>query len=385
MNKRIAVLGLLVILSTTIYSQDASTQSKDLTERVKTLYQQGNFVEAIKAAESLVKLEKDSTDSASYVNALINLARIKRDYFVSLQNRLISIRATSAERREIGEATAKNANEAEALFREALQLNEASGKEQTAQTADLKRDLAWLVYHHAPSDTNTIEKSRARIDEAEKLFLDAIALNEQVRGKDADETLFVALDAGDFYYHYVNFEKALPFYERFIQTYEQKHGPNQPELVRALRPHASILATTFQDQEASAVIDRIVKITQQKEAVPNGNLNLHLRSKDSVAFSATVIQRFNREMDDYRYKRELVAERSPSKPDSYPAPPRMIIVPVKVEIDENGKVIKAVAETNDAGLRAKAETEVSKWSVRPFSYNGTTRKMRGILSYREIR
>ena len=72
-------------------------------------------------------------------------------------------------------------------------------------------------------------------------------------------------------------------------------------------------------------------------------------------------------------------------PDSYPAMPRMIMVPVKVEIDENGKVIKAVAETNDAGLRAKAEAEVSKWTVRPFSYNGTTRKMRGILSYREAR
>jgi hypothetical protein len=383
MSKRIAALSLLFIFTTTLYSQNSSTQKKELTEKVNTLYQQGKLAEAIKIAESLVKLEKDSTDTVSHVNALINLARLKRAYYVALQNRLAQNQVDPTERRETSETADKNAGDAEALFREALQLNETSGKGETTQTADIKSDLAWLVYHHISSETKTIEKSRSRIDEAEKLFLDSIALNEQTRGKDDDATLSVVRDTGDFYYYYVNFEKALPFYERYIQTSGQKGGPSHPDLVPALRPYANILFTTFQDGEATAVIKRIETITQRKEGLPAGNLNLHLRSKDSVAFGAALFQRFNKESEELRNK--LKAEGKTLDRNNISAMPRMIIVPVRVEVDETGKITQAAAQTNDPALRVKAESEIAKWSVRPFSYNGTTRKMRGILSYREIR
>jgi len=87
--------------------------------------------------------------------------------------------------------------------------------------------------------------------------------------------------------------------------------------------------------------------------MPKGEINLHLRSKDSVAYSAPIIMQ------------------------------KMKVVPVKVEVDETGKIIKAAAETDNDKLGVEAETVVSKWMVRPFSYNGTTRKMRGILIYRK--
>jgi tetratricopeptide (TPR) repeat protein len=382
MNKRIAVLALLLVLSATVYSQDAATQKRELPEKANTLRQQEKFPEAIKAAESLVKLEKDSNDSASYADALIFLARLKRDYFLSLRDKLSGHHVAPDEIKAVSETSAQMASEAEALFRQALQLNETSGREQTAQTADLKRDLAWLIYHYPLPGTKTIEQSRARIDEAEKLFQDSIALNDQVRGKDADETLFDALDVGDFYFHYANFEKALPFYERFIQTYEQKHGTNHPDLVRALLPYAHILFTTFQDQEATAVANRIETIKPQKENGINLYLNLNLRSKDAVAHGAAVSERFNKLMEILRAKR--TAEGYQPNQGLYNEVPRIIGIPVKVEVDENGKVTKAVAETKDANLKAKAEAEVSKWTVRPFSDNGTKRKMRGILSYSEV-
>lgn len=63
--------------------------------------------------------------------------------------------------------------------------------------------------------------------------------------------------------------------------------------------------------------------------------------------------------------------------------PGLISVPVNVEIDETGKIIKATADTTDGKLRTEAETTVSKWTVRPFSYNGQARKMRGVLIYRK--
>jgi len=353
MNKKIIALSLLAISFSSVYAQEPKNEKKDLTDKIFALYQKGDLEKAVEAGEKLVKLEKDSNDSVSYVNALVNLARIKREYYVYLQNKIVGNQLDALERRDTAEKANQNANDAEQLFRQALKLNEKSGKGQTAQTADIKKDLAWIIYNHSYSGAKTIEKSRSRIDEAEKLLLDSITISEQTRGKDSDETLFAALDAGDFYYKYVNFDKALPFYERFIQTYEQKHGANHPDLVRALRPYASILFTTFQDQESAAAVKRIESITKKNEKMPKGEINLHLRSKDSVAYSAPIIMQ------------------------------KIKVVPVKVEVDETGKIIKAAAETDNDKLGVEAETVVSKWMVRPFSYNGTTRKMRGILIYRK--
>ncbi len=222
MNRNLITLILVAILSTCIHAQEPKNEAKELTDKIFALYQKGELEEAVKAGEKLVKLESNSKDSVSYVNAAINLARIKRAYYVSLQNKLISNQQSSIESREMSEKANKNADDAELLFREALEINEKNGKGQTAQTADIKKDLAWLVSNHTYSGKKTVDKSRSRIDEAEKLLLESIVLSEQTRGKGADETSFAVLDAGDFYYKYVNFEKALPFYERFIQTYEQK-------------------------------------------------------------------------------------------------------------------------------------------------------------------
>ncbi len=381
MNRNLITLILVAILSTYIHAQEPKNEAKELTDKIFALYQKGELEEAVKAGEKLVKLESNSKDSVSYVNAAINLARIKRAYYVSLQNKLISNQQSSIESREMSVKANKNADDAELLFREALEINEKNGKGQTAQTADIKKDLAWLVSNHTYSGKKTVDKSRSRIDEAEKLLLDSITLSEQTRGKDADETLFAVSDAGDFYYKYVNFEKALPFYERFIQTYEQKHGPNHADLVVALRPYASILFTTFQEQEAAAVVKRIESITNKKEPMPKGEMNLHLRSKDAVAYSAPIIMEQNEKAENFRNK--LKSEGRILNTANISAMPRLLMVPVEIEIDETGKITKTVAKTDNDKLGTEAQAAVSKWTVRPFSYNGTARKMRGVLYYRK--
>lgn len=381
MNKIVVGLALSLALALTLFAQTPPSATKDLTDKIDSLYQRGKLVEAIKVAESLVKLEKDSGDSSSYVNALINLGRLKRDYYVDLHNKATTSQINLAAKKETLETALKNADEAEALFRQALQLNETQGKEKTAQTADLKKDLASLIDNH-PSGAKTIAASRARIDEAEKLYLESIATNEQTRGAVAAETLRVVLDTGDFYFKYVNFEKALPLYERYLDNYEKVSTILPTEVVRALRPYAKILITTFQDQAATETLKEIETITQRPEERPAADLNLHLRSKDSVAFAFPVIQQFNKESEDFRNRVKLEG-RTPTNDRS--GMPRMVFVPVKVEVDENGKISKAVADTNDKDLRAKAEAEVLKWTVRPFSYDGTARKMRGIMTYREVR
>lgn len=382
MNRTLAGLVFVVIVFfNTVYSQTpvAAGEAKNLTEKADSLFRQGKLDEAIETAEKVVDLEKDSksADSASYANALVNLARMKRDYFLILRENLESGKIEPRQRQAAVDKMLKMAKEADASLRQALELNEQSGRGETAQTADIKSDLARLLY--------TYLGSKQSIDDSEKLFLESIALNEKIRGKDADETLFTVLKTGDFYYEMSNYEKALPFYERYIQTNEKTHGKNYPNLADALRPYASILFATFQEREASDAIKRISAITQKTEEMPKANLNFHLRSKDSVALNMKIVPEYRKESE--LFKAKLTAEGRTLNGNNVSMMPRLLAVPVSVTIDENGKVVEAAADgkVKDKNLALRAEQEISKWTIRPFAYNGTPRKLRGILYYKEIR
>ncbi len=85
MNRNLITLNLVAILSTYIYAQEPKNEAKELTDKIFALYQKGDLEEAVKAGEKLVKLESNSGDSVSFVNAAVNLARIKRAYYASLQ------------------------------------------------------------------------------------------------------------------------------------------------------------------------------------------------------------------------------------------------------------------------------------------------------------
>jgi len=352
----------ILLLSNQAFSQETK---KTLTEKALTLYQQGKFEKAIEAAEKVVALEKASQpqDTPSYVNSLINAARMKLGYIIETQNKLGGKSLTAREKIELYEENSRTASDAEAFLRQALQLNETGGRGQTAQTADIKSELAMLVQQYNPTTKPSIENSRGRIDDAEKLLTESLLLNEQIRGKDDDKTLSVVLQSGNFYLRYVNFEKALPFYERYIQATEKKGSKNNPELANALRSYASILFVGFQDKESADAVKKLEEITQKKEPQFE-DFNFQLRSKDAVAYSSKI-------------SRTLTGSISASSS-------KAVRVRVKVVVDENGKVIEADAGNKDEKINARAEQEVSKWFIRPFSYNGKTHKMRGFLTYVEV-
>lgn len=372
MLKTSAIFLLMILL---LFSQAYSQETKeDLTKKAYDFYQQGKFEKAVESAEKVVKLEKSSLskDSVSYINALVNLARIKQGFLIDLQNKVGDKNIIAREKIEIIKKISQAAGETEKHLREIIRISESDGRAQTAQTADVKSELASLVQKYNPTTVPSVESSRGRIDEAEKLLAESLLINEQTGGKENDKTLAVVLQSGDFYLRYVNFEKALPFYERYIETTEKKHGVNSPELIDALRAYSSIMFTTFQDKKAADALEKIELITQKKEATPELKY-LNLRSKDAVAFSVSV-------SESSSSKRNLIA----ASGTNVASRPKIIRVPVKVVVDENGKVIETTADSKDEKLRARAEQEIAKWSVRPFSYQGTAQKMRGYLTYLEV-
>ena len=391
MNKTLLISFLaLVLLAGGVCAQNVPTAAADekriLTAKAFELYQKGKLDDAIEMAEKVVALEKSSnqTGANSYVNAIVNLARMKRQRFLALQNKLRG--AMPSERNDLRSKAFADIKDSEELFREAERLNEANGRGQTAQTADIKSDLAWTATNYTPVASNvapSIATARARIDDAEKFFNESLALNEQARGRDADETLAVVLGMGNFYFKYDNYDKAVGFYERFLETAERTHGKNYPDLINALRPYTKILRATFQDAEAAEAVKRIEEITGKKEDAPKADLSLHLRSKDSVAFNAPNFVQSNEEMRKLRER--LKAEGRIISRSDIDSMPKLERIPVRVTVDETGKILEAVAETSNSKRREKAEREISKWTVRPFSYNGATRKLRGYLSFTEVR
>lgn len=387
MNKILSASLLSVsLLIGGICAQDAApaNEKKALTAKAFALFQKGKIDDAIEAAGKVVEIERNSNQngSASHVSAVVNLARMKRENFLVLQNKLENDRTTSDKSGD-REKMLASIKESEALFREALRLNESNGRGQTAQTADIKSDLAWTATNYTPvtGSVGSIANTRARIDEAEKFFVESLVLNEQTRGRDAAETLFVVLGMGNFYLKYDNLDKAFAFYERYVETAEATPGKNYPDLANALRPYAKILHATFQDAEAAEAIKTIEQITGKKEDAPKADLSLHLRSKDSVAFNAPNFAAANNERRQIRER--VQAEGRRLNRNDIEAMQNLRRVYVKVTIDETGKIVEAVADTNKKKVREKAEQEVSKWTVRPFSHNGTTRKMRGYLFYTE--
>lgn len=372
MSKTSVIFLLMILLFfSPAYSQETK---EDLTEKAYDFYQQGKFEKAVESAEKVVKLEKSSQskDSVSYVNALVNLARIKQVFLIDLQNKVGDKNVNAREKIEVIKKVSQIAGETEKHLREILQINESDGRVQTAQTADVKSELASLVQKYNPAAVPSVGSSRGRIDEAEKLLAESLLINEQTGGKEADKTLAIVLQSGDFYLRYANFEKALPFYERHIETTEKKHGVNSLELAEALRAYSSIMFATFQDKKAADALEKLERITQKKEAEPEFKY-LSLRSKDAVAFSVGV-------SESSGGRRNLIAASGTNSASRS----KIIRVPVKVVVDENGKVIEATADSKDEKLRARAEREIAKWSVRPFSYQGAAQKMRGYLTYLEV-
>ena len=365
----------------------SAEEKKALTDKSFALFQQGKLNDAIELSAKVLELEKNppQADTASLVNATLNLARLKRDNYLRLREKAADRSSPPKIRSQHQKEANENAGEAEELYREASTLNERGGRSVSAQTADIKSDLAWLVHNFYPvRDTTSPDRpsTRSRIDEAEALYAASLVLNEQKRGNDADETLLVTLASGNFYLIYDNYEKALPFYERYILTSDKKRGANHAELAIALRPHAQILFALFQEQESIATVKRIERISGKKEDLPMGKLGLDLRSKDSVAFHAGVSKSLQEKGKKFG-KQMTLAGGSMSRTAYEESRPRVTYTSVYVTVDENGKVIEAVANTKDKKLRERAEQEVSKWMVRPFIYNGSARKLRGILTYPE--
>jgi hypothetical protein len=268
-----------------------------------------------------------------------------------------------------------DAKSAEDRFRDSLNVYVRSGKGDSLPAAALRSELAWLLNNYLAARTSP--EIRARIDEAEKLYSESLAIQEKLAGGESDTTLRTVLACGDFYMRWVNFEKALPFYERYIAAVEKKQGANSKALVPALRGAVELLVITVREKEAGEIAKRISGITGKPENLPVTFPRLALRGRNIV-----------------RVKNPRFAP-----PESFNDPGLLFSsaygagvfapmggfkvrpIAVSILVDENGNVVEAKAV--EPGLKNVEDVEKAAMNskFRPFVYNGDAHKMRGAIIY----
>lgn len=373
MKKKATILFFCFLLGLqTAFSQNkAQDETTRLMGQIAALYGQAKFDEAIPLAEKLVKIERKTGNSPNLSTALLNLAILRKERYQFNRRKIQSPQTPIREKIALSEQLKKDGEEAEKLLREFLATKPDESKAAQIQTATAQNELAWIIYNYfdVPEKPKTpqegTQNARTRIDEAESYFTQALAAREKLLGADDDQTLATVLNLADFYRYYVNFEKALPFYERFFAAKEKNGGKNHHAQIPALRSYASILVTTNQNEKAAQIVKQIAAITRKPEQLPEADENLSLR------ITRMELARLQ-QMENKGEMHQRLARESKKR------------LKVNVVIDENGKISQATANIDDEKLKAKFEESVRQITFRPFVYQNTPGKMRGWVFYPQL-
>lgn len=359
----------LLSLQTTFSQTPPVDERQRLMQQIAALYSQAKFDDAISLAEKLLKMERKAGTPENVSTAVLNLAILRKERFQFNRRKIISPQIPVREKIELSEKVEKDATEAEKLFREFLEMKRGDTKAELLQTATAQNELAGIItnYLDLPDDVKAPQArtslARSRIDEAESFFAQALDRREKLLGADDEATLATVLNLADFYRQYVNFEKALPFYERLLAA--KGKTKNSKNLVSARRSYALILITTDQEAKAREIVKQIESLTGKTESLPQPDVNLSLR------ITRTELAR----LQQMENKGELIERLSKEHKKR---------LKVNVVIDETGKIVEAVANFDDEKWKSQFEQSVRQITFRPFVYKGTAQKMRGWVFYSQL-
>ncbi len=403
MKTAVILLTLCAILIVPNYAQDNKSELDKLNKEIVTLYTKGELEEAVKVSDKVVKLgnKSKSIDKRTSAVYLATSARLKKEMFQKLRQRLLTERMDAKEYEEVRENANEYAVQSEENFKDAVEMFDDL-KSDSQQAAFAKSQYAWLLYNHPGkpnrkivTDPNKLE----RFEDAEKLYLEALASYDKSLGVDSNSSILTVFDLAEFYLNWSRFEKSIPFYERFIQTVEKKYGKDQATLAPALRSLSEIMILTERDSEAKKFANRISKITGKKEPEPKPNFDLRLRKKFSASKKQVLvetidpadlmngIETYNNTLAILRGGRRGEADTQYTFDSNSSIGIRNNRIWVEVLIDENGEVIEAKPISNEADkkkdddLVKEAEKMVKSWKFEPFEYEGKKMKMRGFVTY----
>lgn len=371
-----------VSLVLTIFPQsDNKSDSQKLLNQILNFYKESNFDKAIPLAEQFLKLEKKSSEKnpQSLSTAHYNVALLRKKRFQITREKLNESDLDKDLRKDLIKKFEEDAERSEAEFREVIKIHEDHiknpSKNDSLQLASTQNELAWILYNYQNYLFSSY-KIENRNEEAEKLYLSAISSHENLLGKDADETLSVIFNLAEFYRKHIYFEKALPLYERFVNSVKNKYGEKNNILLPSLYSITEILITLGDTKQAQTFLDVISDIKGSKEKMPEANYVLNKRlvkGNGKTDDKSTIINLVD--------LGKLFDPNAVSFRGSLEREQRTKTIFVKVSVDENGEVTEATANTDDKDLGKEAESKVKDWKFKPFKLNGKSGKMQGYVIY----
>lgn len=392
----------ILLLSALAFGQVQPSRSQQLSESVATLYQHGKYDEAVPIAEEIVSLERKGASTKNLVNALENLAQIKGARFKRALAELNSGNVGPASIKNTIAKLHSDAQESESHLREALKITDAASDLKEHRIA-IYNSLAWLLYNYQPPDPEVSiafdkigrdkfeMRTRARlfkrVSEAENLYKEA--LNS---GAGENSLLLTTYNFAEFAMATGDLENAISLFEKCITDVERIYGKKSPSLVQPLESYIKALAATGQDDLAFEMVSRLVRVTGKSAAMPKTLLNVSLRADKAFApINSSGVEsnaKANKERITLLGRRatlnaslDAMLAVSTHGKEYYDAlgPARIAKVPVRVLVDETGKVVEAEALTDEKEQKRDAESAVREWKFRPFAAAGQSRKIKGYV------
>jgi tetratricopeptide (TPR) repeat protein len=233
--------------------------------------------------------------------------------------------------------------DAQAYLERALQIGEKVFGAEDARITRFLDKLAFLTYEQRD------EKS------AESFFARSLAIKAKALGPDRPEVAETAFNLAEIYRLRSDFPKAEPLYQQAIRIREKNKDKDNSELIKALQGYVIVLFAQNKTDEGAQVQKRIVELLGEKGIVEGGILNGKAVKLVQPPYPAMA-------------RREHASGQ----------------VPVRVLIDETGKVIQAKAINPGnfhLSLVAAAEDAARHSVFTPTLLSGVPVKVNGIIIY----
>lgn len=409
MKKTLQVTVLSLFLSFLAFAQGnlQSNEFGDLSNQISPAITIKEINNVVSKAEDMYKNKNKqfSADAENLAKTAYDFAILRKRIFDALNEKFpISLFSFSVkERMEFLKLRSVNAEKLEDLLKRSIKIYEQELKIENVTLAIAKFELAKFKGSHIrlsskSSDWKTLTEE---LNEIQNLYLEAFALLEKLLSKNDEIVLTVAYHLADSYVQNANFEKALPYYEKFITGISEKYGQKSEALLPILRSCAAIWQMLDRKDLVEKLSRQILEITGRKEDISEKLLYLSPRAK---SFKYKGIDRTTgrivnsmpigirqggtdfevADFDTVNSIRGRPEAQSPRFKYIIPGESKIKlskVIRVFIIVDIDGKVIEANAKADDLKLKEKIEKEVKRWEFRPFVYEGKEMIMKGVIYY----
>jgi TonB family protein len=306
--------------------QSVTTEVNELSVSVAKLFREGKFDEALPPAEKAVKLAEANGlfEKNLAINTLVNLAEVY---------------------------IAKNRHgDAAELYEKAIGLYEKS------PTASNKNSLAASAERLA-----FIQVKRNNFERAEKNYLKALAIREQVHGVESPQLINILLATGDFIRYIGKPDKAEAYFLRAVKISDQTYKPEDDEYGKVYSKYQCFVHQ-WKLQDADEYLKKFAATRDVKYPKPE---NPKIINGGVINGKALNLAR-------------------PEYPDEAKAIRASGVVQVEVLINESGQVVSAKTTCGYDVFAKVAERAALKSKFSTTTLNGEPVKVSGTIVYRFI-